>query len=346
MAVAEQLRVAGQEIRPSQKKAIRVPVTLDLDGNNISLGVHVISGARTGRTLGLLSALHGGEWQSIEIIRRLVERLNPADMSGNVIGLPVGNPVALGQLTRNTPDESDNADLNRVFPGQFTWIAEQLASVIAKEVMAPADAMIDFHMGLWGATLVAVMHGTDFPDPKVVEASRAMAKAFGWPCIHESKVMAVFPGPRSSAGYFGGVLGRPCIASEIGGAGFDRALEESWLEANVKGVINVMKHLGILPGEPEVPKRYLVWEKRWRVNPTKGGYLRPAIQPDRLLGEVTKGELLGRVISPYTFEELERLESPGRGILFYTARDYPVRPGDWAFGVVDLEDSRTRWESA
>src|SRR2546425_3587273 len=198
MAVAEQLRIAGEAIRPNQKKVMRIPVTVDLDGNNISLGVHVVAGAKPGKTLALLSTLHGGEWQSIEIVRRVVERLDPAGMSGNVVGLPVGNPVALGQLTRSTPDESDNADLNRVFPGQFTWIAEQLASVIAREVMAPSDAMIDFHMGLWGASLVAVMHGTDFPDAKVVEGSRAMARAFAWPCIHEAKVMAVFPGPRSS----------------------------------------------------------------------------------------------------------------------------------------------------
>jgi predicted deacylase len=105
-----------------------------------------------------------------------------------------------------------------------------------------------------------------------------------------------------------------------------------------------MKHLGILDGEPEVPEKYLVFKKRWRVNPSKGGYLFPNIEPERLLTEIEEGELLGTVVSPYTFEEVERLESPGRGILFYTARTYPVRPGDWAFGVIDLSDPDTRWE--
>ena len=52
---------------------------------------------------------------------------------------------------------------------------------------------------------------------------------------------------------------------------------------------------------------------------------------------------LAKVISPYTFEELETLQSPAHGLLFYFARSYPVRPGDWAFGVIDLEDEKTEW---
>jgi predicted deacylase len=59
--------------------------------------------------------------------------------------------------------------------------------------------------------------------------------------------------------------------------------------------------------------------------------------------EVKAGQVLGRVMSPYSFEVLEELRAPGDGILMYTARSYPVRPGDWAFGVVDLADEKTVW---
>jgi predicted deacylase len=59
--------------------------------------------------------------------------------------------------------------------------------------------------------------------------------------------------------------------------------------------------------------------------------------------EVQEGELLARVISPYTFEELELLRSPVHGILFGVARPYPVMPGDWAYFVADLDDERTYW---
>ena len=349
--MVEKLSIGGQDIKRGQRTVVALPVTVDLDGNHITIYAHVLAGVKPGPTLALLSMLHGSEWQSMEVVKRVLDELDPADMSGNLIAVPVCNPVAFGQLTRNTPDESDRPDLNRVFPGGGHWtsIASQIASVIAREVMAPADAMIDFHlMSAWGQILVEVVCGIDYPDPEVVASSQAMARAFGVPSIHEARVVSSHLGPRCATGYFSGVLGRPAISAEVGGAGFRPSEEEKWVQANVRGITNVMKHMGILKGEQELPpERFLVWEdsSMWVVNPSKGGYLIPAVEPERLMGEVQKGELLGTVISPYTFEELERLEAPGRGVLFYCSRTCAVRPGDWAFGVVDLEDPSTRWES-
>jgi predicted deacylase len=338
-----ELVIGEQTVQRGQRSIFRLNVTEDLDGSNVQLVVHVVSGRRPGPTLALLSAIHGDDWQGNDVIRQVLETVDPEKMTGNVIALPVANPAAFAHLRRTTPDGSDNADLNRVFPGHYTWLTEQLASVIAGEVLPMADALIDFHAGMWGAAMGSVIHGSDYSDPDVSAASRSLARAFGWPNIHEAKLMAAGLA-RSSMGYFGAILGRPSITPEIGGAGFDRSLEASWQEAKVKGTINVMKHLGILEGKPETPEKYLVWSKRWRVNPKKGGYLIPVVQPERLLSDVVKGELLGTIVSPYTFEEIERLEAPGRGVLLYCSRPYPVRPGGWAFGVIDLEDPNTRWE--
>ena len=47
--------------------------------------------------------------------------------------------------------------------------------------------------------------------------------------------------------------------------------------------------------------------------------------------------------SPYTFEELQRLEAPSDGLLTLMARTYPVRPGDWAFGVADTSHPESNW---
>lgn len=340
--MVEKIVVTGQEVLAGQRASFQAPVTVDLDGNNISVHIHVLAGARPGPTLALLATAHGSEWQNIEVIRRILERLDPSEMNGNLIAVPVSNPVAFGRLTRSTPDESDNADLNRAYPGQHTWIADQLAATITHQVLEQADALLDFHGGMWGAIQGAVMCGTDYPDREVSQRSHALAKAFGWPCICADKMLSRFS--KTSLGYFGGVLGRPCIGPEIGGTGFDRSLEETWIKAKLDGTINVMKHLGILDGEFPMPKRVLVYNKRWRVNPSRGGYLLPAVEPERLLTEVQKGELLARIISPYTLKEIERLEAPGHGILSSCTRARPVRPGDWAFGVADLEDPTTRWE--
>ena len=336
------IEIGGRAFEPGTKEVVALPVTTDLDGTTITVYVHVISGQEAGPSLALLSALHGSEFLTIEMTRRLVASLEPSRMKGTVLAVPVGNPVALQMLTRNTPDESDAPDLNRVFPGQHTWIAEQLAGVITESVLKNADYVIDFHMGLWGSVMASVACGTDF-DEEIVDESLELAYAFGYPSIQSSKLATSFPGPRSACGYAGAVLKIPNLIAGIGGAGFDKELEESWLKTNVDGIRNVMKHVGMLPGVLDLPEKYLVWEKRWRVNPSVGGYLLPEVTAADLMSEVASGQLLGRVVSPYTFEVLEELRAPGDGILFFAAREYPVRPGDWAFGVIEADDEMTRW---
>jgi len=336
------IKLGQQSFASGTKDVARLPVTTDLDGTEISVYVHVITGSKPGPCLALLSTLHGSEFLTIELIRRLVKSLNPDELNGTVLAVPVGNPVALQMLTRNTPDESDAPDLNRVFPGQYTWIAEQLAGVITESVLKNADYLLDFHMGLWGSVMGIVSYGIDF-DESVTEVSRRLALAFGYPSIKEGAVATSFPGPRSARGYSGAVLKIPSLGVDIGGAGFDKVHEESWLQQNLDGIRNVMIYTGMLNGALKVPDRYLVWRKRWRINPSVGGYFLPAIPPNDLMREVARGELLGRVVSPYTFETLEELTAPGDGVITYSARDYPVRPGDWAYGVIDLNDPYTHW---
>jgi len=125
--------------------------------------------------------------------------------------------------------------------------------------------------------------------------------------------------------------------------GFEPALEERYLAINERGVSNVMRHLGMLEGRPEITGRLLVYEVDHRVEPTKGGLLIPAHKPDELGRQVQKDEILGRVLSPYSFNVLEELTAPCSGILTLIARTHMVRPGDWAYGVADTAAPSSQW---
>ena len=124
----------------------------------------------------------------------------PSALRGRVIGVPVANPIALEHFTRMTPDESDEPDLNRVWPGGKTWITEQIAAALDREVLAGTNYLMDFHPGPWGAALATIGYGADLPDEKVRRESLEMAIAFGHPSVRALKMMAAFPGPRSIAG--------------------------------------------------------------------------------------------------------------------------------------------------
>jgi len=140
------------------------------------------------------------------------------------------------------------------------------------------------------------------------------------------------------------VLGVPAIAVEVGGAGFGRVIEEGWHQQNIDGVRAIMGAVGMIDGAPDPrPARQLVYQTAYRVNPSVGGILRPLIGPGRLGLPVEKGTLMGEVISPYTLEVIEQLHAPVDGLIFYVARDYPVNPGDWAYGVASTDPATARW---
>jgi hypothetical protein len=104
-----------------------------------------------------------------------------------------------------------------------------------------------------------------------------------------------------------------------------------------------MKYLEMISGEMELPARQLVFEIAPHVRPTTAGYLVSRVDPEQLfMGEelgvpVKKGEVLGTLFDPYTFEELETLTSPIDGILYITRRSGPLEAGSHAYAVADFE---------
>lgn len=321
----------------------RIPVTVDLDDAPIDLLTTVVVGARPGPTLFVSSTLHGIEWLSIEVVNRLVRSIDPNELSGVLLALPVANQPAFGQLSRSTPDHSDNADLNRTFPGAEMWITEQLAAAITRELLSRSDAVIDYHFGSWGHAMGSITYGSDFPDPDVVRRSRAMALAYGFPLVRSGPIATRFPGPRSMVGYASTTLGIPSLIGGVGGAGFGRELEETWIDINVNGTRGAMQQVGMLPGQPPRLERVLDFQRMIRVNPQRAGMFYPVNERETIGREVRAGEVLGEVRSPYTFEVRETLRAPCDGYIMYIARWQPTRPGDWAFGIIDAGHEATRW---
>jgi predicted deacylase len=343
--VTEAFKVGAAEVRAGSHEIVKLPVTTRLDGSELAITLHVAHGAASGPTLALVSTLHGNQWSAIEALRRVIVELDPAQLHGTLLVVPVGNPLAFEQQTRMTPDESDLPDLNRVFPGGETWIAEQIAGVISRHVVERADALLNYHTSPWGSTIATVDYIYELSDPAAEQRTAELAVAYGYPCIRAFNVFGSSPGagPRS-IGAHAITLGIPNIAPNIGGAGFSAAIEEEWVQANVSGIRNVMIQLGMLAGSIVLPPRFFACRSRgYRVVPKHGGLLEPVLGPEALLTEVTAGDLLGRVVSPYTFETIEELRAPVDGVIFGVARSHPVWPGDWGYFVADGTLPGNRW---
>jgi uncharacterized protein len=327
-AMSENLPI-WHEVSPATRAYLPVHVTDDLNGSPISIPVHVVRGRHPGKTLAVVTALHGCEWVSVEIARQLLESVDPDALHGTLVVVPVANPVAFQTQTRATIDESDMNDLNRAFGRPGTWITEQLAQILTRTILAHVDGLIDYHPLGWGTAFGIVIFSKPQDEPLATDIQR-MAIAFGYPSLvgAPAEARGTISGEAVSA------FRIPAITPEIGGSGFDQAVNDEWLAANVQGALSVMRSWDMLPGEVTCAKRYSFWRKRARVNPSRAGMFQSSVGQRALLSEVTEGQVLGVVRSAHTLECIEELRAPFGGYLYYISTDRPVRPGDWAFGVV------------
>lgn len=332
------LSIGGRSIPRGEAQRLSLPVFTDLDGSEVAVPVHVVHGARPGPTLGLLSMLHGDEWSMLQTLAELLAQVDPRTVRGTLIVVPVGNPYAFRQLRRTSREtlEFDAADINRIFPGDETWLTKRIANAITREVLSKVTHLIDFHPGPVGSAWMQVIVGRDLPGD-LPQRSEAMARAFGIPAISRSDQVTAIPGPRSATGYAAMNFGVPSIIAEVGGLGFGDALEQRWREQNIEGVLGVMRHLEMIDGPARPEPEFVFFTKDWIVRPRTSGLLIPSIGPERLGTRVASGEQLARIVSATTFEELDVLRAPRAGLLFCIARSYPVQPHNYAFGAVDLE---------
>src|SRR5262245_8767672 len=79
--------------------------------------VVVVNGARPGPVLALVSGAHGTEYASIIALEKLVARLDPAEVSGTVVVLPLVNVASFEQKVAHL-NPVDGKNMNRMYPGR------------------------------------------------------------------------------------------------------------------------------------------------------------------------------------------------------------------------------------
>lgn len=105
----------------------------------------IVCGKLPGPTLCLTAGLHGDELNGIEITRQIMQNLDPDNLRGTVIGIPVVN---IGGYLHRTRLTENHHDLNRCFPGNPDGnCSEQVAHTIFSEIIIHCDALIDLHTG-------------------------------------------------------------------------------------------------------------------------------------------------------------------------------------------------------
>ena len=92
MSAATEFRL--DQISPGAKEARWLDVCPLDDGTMLQLPLLVARGKNAGPTMVALGGVHGDEYEGVDAVRRVFESLDPAEMSGSFLGVPVCNPPA------------------------------------------------------------------------------------------------------------------------------------------------------------------------------------------------------------------------------------------------------------
>ena len=303
---------------------LRPKFTTHADGSDAVLFIHELVGEEDGPTIGISASIHGNENTGSQAILDLYRALKDQPLKGRILLLPVANPYAFAVNERFAT--IDKVDLNRQFPGnpKGTY-SQQLAHALTNEFLNVIDVHIDLHSG------------TDRPtvDYVYIWNDERLSRAFGSKLLYrpvENKQGTVFGGTTKSVTI--DTRNIPVAVIELGGGIVDQT---PYVKQTVDGVLNMLKTIGAIPGDPWTNPKQIVVNELAGIRPSQGGWLEPLAPAN---GEVIKGgQLLGRVVSPYTFEVLEEIPTPfenGVMIMQHLTRNL-VHSGDYGFMVGNLE---------
>ncbi|MBV1694230.1 MAG: succinylglutamate desuccinylase/aspartoacylase family protein, partial [Hyphomicrobiales bacterium] len=135
--------IGGVKVPPGERRLVDLPVSKLSNHTPVTLPVHVLHGPRPGPAMFVSAAIHGDELNGVEIIRRVLRTLQPGNIAGTLLCIPVVNAFGFLNRSRYLPDRRD---LNRSFPGSPTGsLAARLAHLFLTEVVRRCQLGIDLH---------------------------------------------------------------------------------------------------------------------------------------------------------------------------------------------------------
>jgi predicted deacylase len=316
---------------PGQKAygAIEVPGGVDA-GTRIA--VAVVRGTKPGPVLALVSGAHGTEYASIVAVSKLVQKLDPAEISGTVILVPLVNTPSFEQKVPHV-NPVDGKSMNRFYPGKADGTqTERALFLMTREVVEKCDDLIDYHGGDLDEDLRPYSYWVKTGNAKQDAVSKQMVLAFG---LDHIIIATDRPTDLSATRYLDATAsarGKPSLAVEAGRAG---TVEPEDVAALVDGTLSVMRQLKMLPGAPS-PVEHPVWiESVETAKSEEAGLFYPLV---RRGSYVEKGMKLGTVtdaLGRLVFEA----RSPAAGVVLYICAVPSMKKGDTVANIGVLASS-------
>ena len=313
--------IGGQNIPCRSQSLIELQLPPLYVHSPLTVPVHVIRGAKDGPRLFVSAAIHGDELNGTEIIRRVLKQSVLKRLRGTLVAVPIVNVYGMIHQSRYLPDRRD---LNRTFPGSEKGsLAARLANLFMTEIVDKCSHGIDLHTG--------AIHRNNLPqiranldDPETLH----LAESFGVPVLLNANLR---DGSLRAATAEEGV---PMLLYEAGEA---LRFNEVAIRAGVKGVINVMRSLGMLPRVRSRRKRhyepFIARSSTWVRAPASGLFRKVTA----LGARVRRNDTLGLIDDPVAGDEFE-VKATASGIIIGCSEIPLIHEGEAVFHIARFED--------
>lgn len=309
------MKIGTLEAQPGQK-VFGFFAPLETHGRfPVHLPLHIVRGSRAGPTLLVQAGVSGLEIEPAMELPRFVADLDPRQVSGTLLLVPLLNTSGFEFEQVNAV--WDDRDLNALGRGRPDGtVSEVLIHQYYEEVVTTADAVLDIHTGArWGYFGYAGVYRAG-----AVDASRALAVALGLP-----QVVLGQPEDRSLA-FEAARAGKAVVSAWIGGGPGLRDFREEDMRRVRRAVLNAMRHLGMLPGRPESDDRRIAVLDAHTVIRQAGERGLTFIDKTKRGRTVRAGEPLGYVEHPFTGDVLATIVAPRDGIMVHAGAAWPMVP--------------------
>jgi len=211
---------------------------------SIPLPITVIKNG-DGPTVLFTGANHGDEYEGPIALTKLRAKVGASDIQGRVIIIPALNLPAFRAGKRTSP--IDDGNMNRAFPGKADGtITEMIAHFVTTRFITEADLVVDIHAGGRSMNLLPMSIIHDLPNPDQMEKTLAALKAFGAPygmILTELDAQGMIDTVVED-------MGKIFVSTELGGAATSSV---ETIEIAERGVMNILKHAGVVEGAPDIP---------------------------------------------------------------------------------------------
>ena len=309
----------------NSKMATRLEVASRPDGGAWCLPFLYVTGKEAGPTLVVVAGVHGDEYEGVEAIARVFGQVDPGDLRGTLLMVPVCNLPAYEAGTRSSP--IDGLNLARVLPGKAEGsLTERIGYWLTEKLMAAGDLFIDLHSGGVALNIPTSIYYC-LIDNEQGRKTREAAFAFGAPVIIGSDASKGVWGCSFRTTWDRGI---PGIFTEGPGGGRTRPED---VHCYAQGVINVMRQMKMLAGvpEPQPTTHHLVGDGQ----PGGGylasvaGYFRSDVAP---LDHVTVGQMMG-AIQGFDGSELQTFVAQREGYVSMLRAVPRVSEGDAVISI-------------